>query len=205
MAIALGIDTLCEGVETAEELAFLREIGCSKLQGFYFCRPIPFEELLERYRTGKQIGFENPAESGYFSAIGRANFYEVAVSDNKKDERREYNDMLPFGILELRGDRAAYIRTNQAYREFMKKHFGLDLLDETENGTNISTLATDGFLQQLRLCCAKNSRTYYDETLPDGASVHAVLSPVSRNPISGAQAAAVVVLSVTDGEEIYKR
>jgi hypothetical protein len=131
--------------------------------------------------------------------------YELTIADNKTDDRRAYNDMLPFGILELRGDRAAYIRTNHAYREFMKKHFGLDLLDGTENGTNISILATDGFLQQLKLCCAKNSRTYYDETLPDGASVHAVLSPVSRNPISGAEAAAVVVLSVTDGEGIYKR
>ena len=160
---------------------------------------------MERYQTGKQIGFENPAESGYFSAIGRANFYELTASENNKDDRREYNDMLPFGILELRGDRAAYIRTNQAYREFKKKHFGLDLQGKTENGSNIPITASNGFLQQLRLSCEKNSRTYYDEILPDGTSVHAVLSPVSRNPISGAQAAAVVVLSVTDGEDIFKR
>ena len=59
MAIGLGIDTLCEGVETSEQVEFLREIGCAKLQGFFFCKPIPFEDILDRYKKGKQIGFED--------------------------------------------------------------------------------------------------------------------------------------------------
>ena len=33
MATSLGLDTVCEGVETEEQVQFLREIGCSKLQG----------------------------------------------------------------------------------------------------------------------------------------------------------------------------
>ena len=198
MAIALGTDTVCEGVETEEEVAFLREIGCSKLQGFYYCRPIPFEQLLERYRAGKQIGFENPEESAYFSAIGRVNLYELTVADNKADERRNYNDMLPFGILELQGDRAAYVRTNQAYRNFMKKHFDCDLQGGTENWTTFPVSEAGSFMWQLRRCCDDNSRIIYDKTLPDGAYVHAVFSPVGKNPLSGAEAAAVVVLSVMD-------
>ena len=36
MATSLGVDTVCEGVETESQVHFLREIGCSKLQGFYF-------------------------------------------------------------------------------------------------------------------------------------------------------------------------
>ena len=43
MATALGVDTLCEGVETEEQLRFLQEIGCAKLQGYYYCKPITFE------------------------------------------------------------------------------------------------------------------------------------------------------------------
>ena len=42
MASSLGLDTICEGVETKEQAQFLREIGCSKLQGYYFGRPMPF-------------------------------------------------------------------------------------------------------------------------------------------------------------------
>ena len=45
MAIDLGVDTICEGVETGEEVGFLRNIGCTKFQGYYYGKPAPFEEL----------------------------------------------------------------------------------------------------------------------------------------------------------------
>ncbi|MBC7413767.1 MAG: EAL domain-containing protein [Herminiimonas sp.] len=41
MARNLGIKTLAEGVETAEQLAFLREQGCDEAQGFYSSKPVP--------------------------------------------------------------------------------------------------------------------------------------------------------------------
>ena len=44
MAIALGVETICEGVETEEQVHFLREIGCSRMQGYYFSRPRPLED-----------------------------------------------------------------------------------------------------------------------------------------------------------------
>jgi EAL domain-containing protein (putative c-di-GMP-specific phosphodiesterase class I) len=36
---------LAEGIETAEELAFLREAGCTLGQGFHFARPVPASEI----------------------------------------------------------------------------------------------------------------------------------------------------------------
>ena len=45
MAIALGIDTVCEGVETKEQANFLRDIGCTMMQGYYFFKPMPVEEF----------------------------------------------------------------------------------------------------------------------------------------------------------------
>jgi len=46
LAEGLGMTTLAEGVETAEELAFLRARGCKLAQGFYFSRPVPPEEII---------------------------------------------------------------------------------------------------------------------------------------------------------------
>ena len=43
MAINLGMGTLCEGVEEAEQAEFLKEIGCTRIQGYYFGKPMPFE------------------------------------------------------------------------------------------------------------------------------------------------------------------
>jgi diguanylate cyclase (GGDEF)-like protein/PAS domain S-box-containing protein len=46
LARGLDITTLAEGIETPEELAFLRERGCALGQGFYFSRPVPPEEII---------------------------------------------------------------------------------------------------------------------------------------------------------------
>jgi diguanylate cyclase (GGDEF)-like protein/PAS domain S-box-containing protein len=49
MAENLNLQVLAEGVETAEQLAALLEMGCHAYQGFHFSRPVPlmdFEKLL---------------------------------------------------------------------------------------------------------------------------------------------------------------
>ena len=45
MAKELGMHTLAEGVETTEQVAFLKSIGCEKLQGYYFGKPMPADEF----------------------------------------------------------------------------------------------------------------------------------------------------------------
>ena len=44
LAHDLRMDIVAEGVETAEQLSWLRAAGCMKAQGFYFSRPVAWEE-----------------------------------------------------------------------------------------------------------------------------------------------------------------
>lgn len=47
MIAAIDCDVICEGVETKEEVEFLKKIGCNKVQGFYFARPMPVKDFCE--------------------------------------------------------------------------------------------------------------------------------------------------------------
>ncbi len=49
MAQGLNIKVICEGVETKEQVDTLRELGCTMVQGYYYDRPIPMDEFLEKY------------------------------------------------------------------------------------------------------------------------------------------------------------
>ena len=44
MADSLEMSTTAEGVETAEEAEMIRQLGCKKIQGYYFGRPMPAED-----------------------------------------------------------------------------------------------------------------------------------------------------------------
>jgi diguanylate cyclase (GGDEF)-like protein len=65
MARNLGLKLIAEGVETEEQLGFLRMLGCDQYQGFLFSKPVPAEEvaqLLEqsRARASVQRGHSSP-------------------------------------------------------------------------------------------------------------------------------------------------
>lgn len=48
---AMKLHTLIEGVETKEQLDFVKEIGCEFVQGFYYHKPEPLDEVLFRLRN----------------------------------------------------------------------------------------------------------------------------------------------------------
>lgn len=47
MAHEIGIKIVAEGVETEEQVSFLRQSGCDYIQGYYYSKPLPEEEFVE--------------------------------------------------------------------------------------------------------------------------------------------------------------
>jgi len=47
MAKDIDMYTLAEGVETMEQVDYLRKIGCGRLQGYYYGKPMPIDEFFE--------------------------------------------------------------------------------------------------------------------------------------------------------------
>ena len=48
IAQEMGMVTICEGVETIEQVKLLKEFGCFMAQGFYFDKPLPRERFEEK-------------------------------------------------------------------------------------------------------------------------------------------------------------
>lgn len=65
MAHALNLRVCAEGVETPDQLAFLRAHGCDKVQGYLIGRPLPPEEMERLLRVGPPTatwaGVDGPA------------------------------------------------------------------------------------------------------------------------------------------------
>ena len=55
MGKQLRQEIVAEGVETPEQMAFLRDLGCDQLQGYLFSPPISSEEFEHMLREGRRL------------------------------------------------------------------------------------------------------------------------------------------------------
>lgn len=69
LAEALGMETTAEGVETIDQLDILREQGCNQIQGYYFSKPVPADEVSRMF--GEQI-LEMPNSNAVVTDFPRA-------------------------------------------------------------------------------------------------------------------------------------
>ena len=55
MAHSLNLTVIAEGVETEEQLQFLKDNGCEQIQGHYFSRALPAREITELLHSGRRL------------------------------------------------------------------------------------------------------------------------------------------------------
>ena len=60
MARSLNLRVVAEGVETLEQLEFLRSRECDEAQGYYFSRPVPAEQFARLLQAGVPGGVVGP-------------------------------------------------------------------------------------------------------------------------------------------------
>lgn len=199
MAVSLGIETIVEGVENEEQVEFLREVGCTKMQGFFYCRPIPLAQILERYESGTQIGFENPAESEYYASLGKINLYDLSAITNSADEQfQNYFNTLPMAIIETNESELKIIRGNKSYRTFMRKYFRPFQVEKKMHFEKGLSAGGDVFKAGIQQSKADSKPVIIDETLIDGTRFHIFLRRIAVNPVTAVTALILVVLGVTE-------
>ena len=199
MATALGVDTICEGVETEEQVRFLQTIGCSKLQGYYYLKPVPLDQILERYKKGLQIGFENPEETGYYDAMGRINLYDLSfMASVDKNVLQNTFDTIPMAVIELdaAGDSVRFVRSNHSFRSFMRRVVGFDVSDSGAQYAAPGSGTGSVFMKMIGECRRNRERVFIDEQTGDGTFVHSFARRIHINPVTQTTAVAVAILSM---------
>ncbi len=137
MAKWLNMPVVAEGVERAEQVEFLRSIGCEYVQGFYFARPMPVEEyekLTDGHRQEREELSRRPEVDGdsVWSAVSQM---EGLFSDIMQA-------VAVYEYVEAEGDKEAWfdiIRVNSAYYDL----FGYSDISDTEKQI-LSSIDEDG-------------------------------------------------------------
>ena len=128
MAKKIGIRTLAEGVETEEQLEFLREIGCEKLQGYYIGRPRPYEESIAHC---KEMGFrfETPGKRRYNDDLGNVNLLSgyAHIKQHAASEVGNYVEGIPLSIVEMVGDKLEFLYANKSFQQELSSVRGLSV------------------------------------------------------------------------------
>jgi EAL domain-containing protein (putative c-di-GMP-specific phosphodiesterase class I) len=67
LAHGLNLISIAEGVETEQQLNFLREHGCDQIQGYLVNRPVPAERMASLLQADQSVGerVERPAVAGF--------------------------------------------------------------------------------------------------------------------------------------------
>lgn len=140
MAKKIHIQTLAEGVETKEEYEFLKEIGCEKVQGYYYGKPLPLDEAFQHVED-----IHLPVEDQAWS-----HFYRMAGST---DLMRN----IPLMIIEEEGAHVHFLYVNEEYKK-MLKGFGVESVSQAEDEFNNSDNKVRGSFEQM----AEEARNNYD-------------------------------------------
>ena len=197
MAIGLGMETVCEGVEQPEQVEFLREIGCTRIQGYYFGKPLPFEGILALIEKGTTLEYENPAESEYYATIGRINLYDLTTISNENDDTlSQYFNTLPMCIIEVNGNKARYNRCNRSYRDFIQRTMGMSYDTREIDCEDLSRQPGESYFRAVFQCSRGGSIGILDEKVNENTVAHTLIRRVAINPVTGTVAIAVAVLAV---------
>ncbi len=138
MAKKLGIQTQAEGVETEEQRVYMRRIGCEKMQGYLFGKPMPYnaEKLRE---LAEAIGVETSAERMYLREIGGVNTLSLSERDfTAGNDTHDYVTSMPLAIIEYANDSFKVLDSNRVFREGLA-NVGVSSMEVAEQLINDQT------------------------------------------------------------------
>ena len=158
MAKQLGMQTLVEGVETAEQFDFLRSIGCEFAQGYLIGRPVPPQKNLKKISSGEFV-VADPSLHGYHDRIGAINVLSPTPFEfpwETSAEGHPPTSLLPLAIIEFESGIARFMIANDAFAFMIR---------EAKMGTMAEIAAQ---ISHPETTCARNMRAAVEAAVASG-------------------------------------
>ena len=142
MAKSLGIQTLAEGVELKEQREFLKAAGCEVLQGYFYSKPMPKEDLIKLVEEGALV-LEEAGDRDYWGQIGQLNLLSASPLEDFTSLAQyglsadNDNDVFgaPVALLEFKKDSCHYVYVSERHMRCIRE-LGYDSIEELESEFN---------------------------------------------------------------------
>ncbi|MDE5576434.1 MAG: EAL domain-containing protein, partial [Oscillospiraceae bacterium] len=159
----LNIPLLAEGVETKAQFDFLSSVGCAYIQGFYFARPVPEEELT------RLITLEGVSGSGDIETYALGDDVNELLGSSALVSKLISGAFGGFGIYEMYDNKLEALRVNDGYMKIM------GYTPEDFNGENVNVW------DMMEPEDAERSRNACLEALRTDEAVHAAVRRYDKN------------------------
>lgn len=117
----IGVRTLAEGVETQKIASLLTEMGCDLLQGYFYSKPAPLEEITRTMFELPGQTSEPVEEHGYWNTIGSLSLTDLGMGADSENSTGVPMRLLPAGVVEHRNDRWYLLRSTESLRTLLKE------------------------------------------------------------------------------------
>lgn len=130
MAKWLDLPVIVEGVETLDQVRFLRNIGCEYVQGYYFSKPVPIKEF-------EQIAFQRSSSVPQEKAIEQDISADDVWNTTSQLESLFSNILQAMALYEFDGKNIEVLRGNDTYHSMFGyqeattiRHIFVDVISE---------------------------------------------------------------------------
>lgn len=193
MVKQLGMKTLVEGVETEAQLDYLQSVGCERMQGYLYSRPIPFEQLVNLAIWDTD---ETEPNCRYYNAVGCCNMVQAIPESvfHGKDERLVLPS-LPACIVEYQAGKMSLLETNAAFTAREGQLAFRDPAAFDEYMGQAGTFCRRNLLQAIKQC-QDTQKGLTIEVSSHNEVCSLRIDPIAKNEASGAEAFLIILTGV---------
>ncbi|MGI6204407.1 MAG: bifunctional diguanylate cyclase/phosphodiesterase [Anaerovoracaceae bacterium] len=179
----VGMHSLIEGVETEEQVRFLRNVGIELLQGYYYSKPVPLSGLGGQLGKGRLLSTETSREREYYNNLGAISPYSPNAL-GLTPKAQTLIDSLPAAIVEFDPNQHKIytMRTTPACRRLM-----------AIGELNFERLERDDLIELLEECNKKMGWAHIKRDFTDLGTAYVNICKIGENPDTGSIAYYILV------------